>query len=125
MLGDSTARFAVPLDPRLRTIVPVATRTYLKLHHLPRVVAKFITQRITEAVTRLTRSSGEPPVRVRVTLLSRGGRVRVVLQVGTSLSSARRLAPLARGAPPSVRAVYRPGRRGATLSFTSDRPRRD
>lgn len=114
---DATARFGIPLESRLWPGVTGPTRSFLTLYSLPAPAIRFITGRLDKALQKLAGVPANAPVRVLVTLRKRKQEIRVDLRVAKRPSIARRLAPLARGAPESVRVTYRPGRREATLSF--------
>ena len=119
MTGNDCARFILPVDPTLEKILPRATRSYLRLHHLPPPSARFILGRVVEATRKLIRPRREPPVRLWVTFRNQAGRVQVVFRVVGVSSWFRGLASLARNAPDRVEASYRPTRRGGTLRFTT------
>lgn len=122
MRGNSTAGLAVPLEPRFIPAVVGSARSYLRLYGVPRRVERFIVERIRAAAGRLTRSPRAAPVRIRLSLRSRSGKIRVALRVGRDPAAAKRIAPLARGSPGSVRASFQSSRTGGTLAFTADRP---
>jgi hypothetical protein len=122
-LGDSAARLVFPLDSNLGTLVCATTRSYLRLYHLSRPTSEFITRQLRGAIRRLPGKSGSRPLRVSLTLRSRAGKILVALRVPSPGRAGLRLASLARGAPLSVRAGYRPGRGGGTLTFRSVPPR--
>ena len=124
-IGDSTARLALPLDVGTVSLVTGPTRSFLRLYHLPRPASDFITERLARAVSRLAVRLGTRPTRIRLTLRSRAGKVRIALRVFRAGSAPVPLAPLVKGAPPEVQAEYRPGRSGGTLSFTSAIKRED
>ncbi|HMC82124.1 MAG TPA: hypothetical protein VKL61_02720 [Candidatus Polarisedimenticolia bacterium] len=119
MTGNDCARFTLPVDPTLEKILPRATRSYLRLHHLPPPSARFILGRVVEATRKLIRPRREPPVRLWVTFRHKAGRVQVEFRVVGTPSGFRGLASLARNAPDRVEASYRPTRRGGTLRFTT------
>jgi len=119
MRGNDCARFTLPVDPTLEKILPRATRSYLRLHHLPPPSARFILGRVVEATRKLIRPRREPPVRLWVTFRHKAGRVQVEFRVVGTPSGFRGLASLARNAPDRVEASYRPTRRGGTLRFTT------
>jgi len=124
-LGDSSARLTLPLDASLGPVVVGPIRSYLRLYHLPRSASEFIIERMERAVRRLAVRRSRRPPRVRLTLRIRAGQMRVVLRVFCSGPWDLRLAPLTRGAPPTVKAEYRAGSRGGTLTFTSALKRKD
>ena len=117
--GDSVARFAIPLDTRMSLLVTRPTRSYLGLCELPRSSSRFIIDRIVKAVRKVAVRTRSHPIPVRLTLRTKGGEVEVSLRVAASSRSCGSLAPLAKGAPETVKAVYRSTTRGMTLSFTS------
>ncbi|HEV8337246.1 MAG TPA: hypothetical protein VGR67_12580 [Candidatus Polarisedimenticolia bacterium] len=122
-LADGSVRLALPLDSSLGPLVTEAARSYLTMCHLPASASRFIARRIQGAVARLVRA--RQPVRAWLLLRSRGGEVRVALRVIRAGPPKPTLSPLARGAPPGVRAEYRPGKAGGLLTFTATRPDRD
>ena len=124
-LGDSSARLALPLDASLGPMVVGPIRSYLRLYHLPRSASEFISRRMERAVRHLAKKVSPCPPRVYLTMRSQAGKLRVILRVFCAGLRDLRLAPLTRGAPPSVKAEYRAGRRSGTLTFTSDLKRED
>ena len=118
-LGDSGARLALPLDASLGSVVVGPMRSYLRLYRVPRSASEFISERMERAVRRLAARASPRPVRVHLTMRSRAGQLRVVLRVFCAGPRDLRLAPLTRGAPPTVKAEYRAGRRGGSLTFTA------
>jgi hypothetical protein len=122
-LADSSVRLALPLDASLGPVVIEAARSYLTLCQLPASASRFIGGQIQGAVARLVRA--RRPVRAWLLLRSRRGEVRVALRVIRSGPPRPTLSPLTRGAPPGVRAEYRPGPAGGLLIFTATRPDRD
>ena len=118
-LGDSSARLVLPLDASLGPVVVGPMRSYLRLYRLPRSASEFISERMERAVRRLAASVSPRPPRVCLTMRSRAGQLRVMLRVFRVGPRDLRLAPLTRGAPPTVKAEYRAGRQGGTLTFTS------
>lgn len=124
-IGDSTARVALPLDAGTVPLVTGPTRSFLRLYHLPRAASEFITERLARAVNRLGARVGAHPARIGLTLRSHAGKIRVALRVFRAGAPPVPLAPLTRGAPPEVRAEYRPGRTGGTLTFTATIQRED
>lgn len=124
-LGDSSTRLALPLDASLGPVVVGPLRSYLRLYHLPRSASEFILDRMQRAVRRLAARVSPRSPRVRLTLRIRAGQLRVVLRVFCAGPWDLRLAPLTRGAPSTVKAEYRSGSRGGTLTFTSSLKRED
>lgn len=117
--GDSVARFVLPLDTKMSALLIRPTRSYLGLCHLPRATSRFINERMVSAVRKLAERTAACPIPVRLTLRTKGKRVEVSLRVSATARSCGSLAPLAKGAPENVRAVYRSTTRGMTLSFTA------
>ncbi len=124
-LGDSTARLALPAEPGLAPVITGPARSFLRLCHLPRSASDFITRRLARAVQCVGMKGSPRPARVGLLLRSRAGTVRVVLRVFRAGPPDRHLAALARGAPATVQAEYRPLRRGGTLTFISTVKRED
>lgn len=124
-LADSSARLALPLDSSLGPVVVGPVRSYLRLYRLPRSASDFILGRLERAVRRLAARTSPRPPRVRLTMRLRAGQLRVVLRVFSAGPRDLRLAPLTRRPPPTVKAEYRAGRRGGTLTFISALTRKD
>ena len=124
-LGDSNARLSLPLDASLGPVLVGPMRSLLRLYRLPRPASEFISERMERAVRLLAKNVTPRHPRVCLTMRSRAGQLRVMLRVLHAGLWGARLAPLTRGAPPTVRAEYRASRRGGTLSFTSALKRED
>ncbi len=124
-LGDSSARLALPLDASLGSVVAGPVRLYLRLYRIPKSSSEFILDRMEQAVRRLAARGSSRPARLLLTLRIRAGEMSVALRVSGAGPRALRLGPLARGAPPGVKAEYRAGRLGGTLAFRSALARKD